>query len=93
MGIVGQEPGVDSDGVDVKRRVRQVEGISHIRPGWSRRVPRPRLRHLVPRPARFGALWVLWLYAQIVLFVVEVVLLIGWGLLVVVLSGIELVAG
>ncbi len=79
--------------LDVKRRTRRVEGISHIAPGWSRRVPRPRLRHLVPRPTRFGALWVLWLYAQIVLFVIEVVLLIGWGLLVLVLSAVELVTG
>lgn len=75
------------------RRTRQVEGISHIGAGWSRRVPRPRLRHLVPRPARFGGLWVLWLYAQIVLFVVEVVLLIVWALLVLVLSAVELVTG
>ncbi len=75
------------------RRTRRIEGIRHIRPGWSRRVPRPRLRHLVPRPERFGALWVLWLYAQIVLFAVEVVLWIGWALLIVVLSVFELVAG
>ncbi len=75
-----------SDGYGVGHKRPKIEGISHIDPSWAKRVPRPRLRHLVGKPEKFGGMWVLWLYAQVMLFVVELVLILAWGVLIVVLT-------
>ena len=68
------------------QRPGKIPGIDHFDPSWASRVPLPRLRHLVKQPAKIGGLWVLWLYAQIILGLVEIVLIAGWAVLIVVLS-------
>ncbi len=71
----------------------KVEGISHIDPSWASRVPRVRLRHLVSKPETRGGMFILWVYAQIALFVIEIVLLIGWLALIVMMTLGEAVIG
>ncbi len=77
----------------MKSKRPKIEGISHIDPSWASRVPRPRLRHLVRKPETRGGMFVVWMYAQVALFLVELVLLVGWLALIFALTLGEAVAG